>query len=73
MEPVVTATWVASAPRPSNRPHCEAAKCLHFRGSPLFASFALAGAAAIRSWPSPWWWQLLAAVGVIIGVSFTIL
>jgi hypothetical protein len=39
----------------------------------LFASFALAGAAAIRSWPSPWWWQLLAAVGVIIGVSFTIL
>lgn len=34
IELVVTAVWVASAPRPSNRPHCEAAKCLHSLSSP---------------------------------------
>lgn len=39
----------------------------------LFASFALPGAAAIRSWSRPWWWQLLAIAGLIIGVLFTIM
>jgi len=39
----------------------------------LLASTALLGVAAVRSWPCPWWWQLLAAAGLIIGVLFTIM
>jgi hypothetical protein len=39
----------------------------------LFTSLLLPGIAAVRSWRHPWWWQSFVAIGVLLGVFFTVM